>query len=137
MKFKSLLENTKKVIDSIRYRCIKIFKKANNIYSEETTTFKKLTGFDYTDILSQWVSTKYLYDHIIVLMNINVEAKNIQFWAKIPQTEIEHFLKDIVILRCKDQTQLIRLIENIPVEFAEAYGYSGGCLITYNREDYE
>jgi hypothetical protein len=104
--------------------------------NQKSKPLDKLTGFDYTDILSQWVSMKYPLDHVIILMNINVEAKNIQFWAKVPQVEIGNFLKDIVVLRCKDLSQLAQLIGNIPEEFAEAYGYSAGCLISYNKEDF-
>jgi hypothetical protein len=95
----------------------------------------KLFGFDYPEILSQWIAFKYPREHIIVLLNINVQAKNIQFWAKVPQTDMKYFLQDTVILRCKDKSEVIRLVENIPPDFADAYGYSAGSLFTYNKED--
>lgn len=119
----------------LTYAEFKYYKK--HISDIEKQGFKKLLGFDYLDIISQWISLKFPVDHIIILLNINVEAKNVQFWAKIPQTEIGHFLKDTVVLRCKDESEMERLVSNIPPNFAEAYGYSCGNLITYNKEDYE
>jgi hypothetical protein len=96
----------------------------------------KLNGFDFEEVISQWVYLKYPREHLIILVNINVEAKNIQFWAKVPKTDSKHFLKDLVVLYCKDKTEVLRLVDNIPVEFAEAYGFSAGCMITFNREGF-
>jgi hypothetical protein len=100
-------------------------------------TESKLSGFTYHEILAQWVYSKYYNENLIVLTDINVEAKDIQFWAKVPQTEMGHFLKDVVIVHCKDKGEVQRLVENIHPNFAEAYGFSGGTLFTYNKEEYE
>lgn len=97
---------------------------------------KKLTGLDYSEILFQWAYLVYPDDHIIVLHNINVEAKNVGFWAKIPLEQVKHFIKDVVILRCKDISEMTRLVNNIGIDFAEAYGFSKGLLIITNKEEY-
>jgi hypothetical protein len=104
------------------------------VLGEVGEEYRKLLGIDYSDIISQWVYLKFPFEHIIVLSNVNVEAKNIQFWARIPQTESIHFLKDLIILRCKDVSEMNRLIDNISHEFADASGYSAGVLITTNGE---
>lgn len=95
---------------------------------------KKLTGFDYLDILHVWVKTEYSGAHIILLTDINVEAKNLEFWAKIPRGQALEFLKDVVVLFCKDRTELERLISNIGSNFASAYGFSDGDLILTNKD---
>jgi hypothetical protein len=95
---------------------------------------KKLSGFYYHDIFSEWVIQKFKFEHVIILTNINVEAKNIQFWAKVPQTHATEFLKDIVLLKCKDRTELERLVQNMGVDFAEAYGYSAGVCVITNKD---
>lgn len=105
--------------------------------SPETIPYKnssKLQGASYLEMISEWVSFKYPKNHIIVLTDINVQAKNVQFWAKVPKTDMIHFVKDMVILYCQDKSEVIRLVENIPSTFAEAHGYSAGELITHNKE---
>src|SRR5438445_100940 len=111
--FKTFKEKILKVLRHYAPRSIMLGKERDNV------PFKKLVSFDYTEILSQWIYFKFPYDHVIVLSNINVQAKNIQFWAKIPQKEVPHFLKDIVILRCKDVSELVRLVDNIGPDFAD------------------
>lgn len=101
---------------------------------DETAMPSKLYGLDYSELITEWISKVYKFQHIIVLNNINVEAKNIQFWAKLPTTSRSPFLKDVVILRCTDKSEVMRLVENIPLEFADAHGYSAGSLITTNKE---
>jgi hypothetical protein len=104
--------------------------------TEVNKTNNKLSGYDYLDILSFWVNKVYPYSHVILLTNINVEAKNIQFWAKVPTYQSPLFLKDIVVLLCKDQTEMMRLIRNIDTNFAEAYGFICGKLVSSNEEVY-
>lgn len=94
----------------------------------------KLKGMSYEDIISEWVLAKHRNNHIVVLTNINVQAKNIQFWAKVPTTDMVHFVKDIVILHCTDKTEVSRLVENIPSNFADAIGYSAGTLVINNKD---
>lgn len=101
---------------------------------DETVTPSKLYGMSYPALIADWVYKSFKLQHIIVLTNVNVEAKNIQFWAKVPTTSMAWFLEDVVILRCQDRSEVIRLVENIPSEFADAQGYSAGLLITTNKE---
>jgi hypothetical protein len=94
----------------------------------------KLTGFDIGDLIPEWVKFKYPSEHLIVLTEVNVQAKNIQFWAKIPKTDSQFFLKDLVVLFCKDKSEVIRLVENIPRDFADAKGFSAGELLIDNED---
>jgi hypothetical protein len=94
----------------------------------------KLTGLDLGDMIPEWVNFKYPSEHLIVLTEVNVQAKNIQFWAKVPKAESQFFLKDLVILFCKDKSEVIRLVENIPKDFADARGFSAGELIIDNKD---
>lgn len=106
-------------------------------YATTTIPYKnssKLQGIEYNDVISEWVTLKYPLNHLIILTNINVEAKNIQFWAKVPKTDMIQFVKDLVILHCQDRSEVVRLAENIPISFADAHGYSAGSLIIYNKD---
>jgi hypothetical protein len=94
----------------------------------------KLTGFDVGELIPEWVKFKYPSEHLIVLTEVNVQAKNIQFWAKVPKTESQFFLKDLVVLFCKDKSEVIRLVENIPRGFADAKGFSAGELLIDNKD---
>ncbi len=96
--------------------------------------FRKLSGFPYIEIISEWVKVKFPFQHVIILTNINVQVKTIKFWAKVPTSQVMEFLNDVVVMRCKDQTSMEELVTNIGFDFAEAYGYSGGKLILTNKE---
>jgi hypothetical protein len=107
-----------------------IFKDVNVPYNRSD----KLTGFDIGEIIQEWVRFKYPSEHLIILTEVNVQAKNIQFWAKVPKTESQFFLKDLVVLFCKDKSEVIRLVENIPRDFADAKGFSAGELLIDNED---
>lgn len=150
MKFSSPIRFSKKGID-LRYRNYiafiawawfvpmngvkAVFQNADTPVSQPYRNSAKLQGFEIEELLAQWIGLKHPKEHIIVLTDINVQAKNIQFWARVPKTDMQFFLKDIVVLHCKDKTEVLRLLENIPAKFAEAYGFSAGLPIAHNKED--
>jgi hypothetical protein len=113
--------------------CLAFIKTKVDIVSPYLGT-PKLTGFDNLDILSVWVNAKYSGCNIVLLTDINVEAKDLEFWARIPKGQAMEFLKDIVILRCKDKTEIKKLIPSIGSKFALAYGFSNGKLILSNKD---
>jgi hypothetical protein len=96
--------------------------------------FRKLSGFTYVTVLCEWVSVKFPLEHVIILTNINVEAKNIHFWAKVPKTDAIEFTNDVVVLRCTDTSEMWTLITNIGEDFADAYGFCAGKLTMTNKE---
>lgn len=95
---------------------------------------EKLFGVSYYDLICHWVNTVFKSEFVIVLTDINVQAKNIEFWSKVPVDKAVNFLQDVVVLRCKDRSEVIRLIENIPKEFAEAYGFAAGVFFIHNKD---
>ena len=93
-----------------------------------------MLGISYVDVVAQWIKSHHSNKHIIALHNINVQAKNIDFWARVPKSDIQYFLEDVVLLICKDVPEMTRLIDNISEDFAEAYGYSKGVFVHSNVE---
>jgi hypothetical protein len=100
----------------------------------ETKEHKKLAGFDYLDILHVWVKSEYAGAHVIVLTEINAEAKDVEFWARIPKGQALEFLKDVVVLYCKDMSEIEKLVPSIGTKFATAYGFCDGNLVLTNKE---
>ncbi len=101
-----------------------------------TLTYDKLLGFDYSDILTEWVQKKYPRENLVIMTDINVAAKNLEFWAKLPAKSAGLFLKDVAVLRCKDYSEVERIVENTPYDFANALGisYSGSTrVLTTNK----
>lgn len=94
----------------------------------------KLEGFDYLDILHVWVKSEYSGSHVVILTDVNTEAKDVEFWARIPKGQALEFLKDVIILNCKDKTELEKLVPSIGTKFATAYGFSDGELFLTNKE---
>lgn len=97
----------------------------------------KLQSRSYTSIIDDWVAFNFVNQIVIVLTNINVQVKNIDFWAKIPVEQKIKFMEDVVILRCKDKSEMMMLIGNIGQDFAEAKGYIDGELFAHNLESYK
>jgi hypothetical protein len=105
--------------------------------SQPYSNSAKLSGFGMCELVTEWVASRYPKSHVIVLTNINVSAKNITFWAKVPKPDMVKFLRDIVVLQCKDGTELKRLIDNIPSDFADAWGFYKGQMVDTNGIEYE
>jgi hypothetical protein len=85
------------------------------------------------DLIKFWITDS---DNVVALLNINLTAKDLSFWANVPRESVRHFLKDIVILHCKDESQVKELTLKVGKNFADAYGFSKGVLIINNTEDY-
>ncbi|MNK09965.1 hypothetical protein D3C87_279750 [compost metagenome] len=98
---------------------------------------EKLVGYSFEEITAQWVRCKFPFEAIVVLFNIELSAKSLAFWAKVPKEKMEYMSKDVVILRCNDKTEVTRLIESIDPSFADAFGYCEGNLIDYNMKETE
>jgi hypothetical protein len=96
------------------------------------TSKSKLQGFNYNEIIGQWVNAKYPHESVVVLKDVNVEERSLSFWAKIPKDKIEHIQKDIIVLRCGSKENAIEIVDSIEPGFAEAFAFSGGILINYN-----
>jgi hypothetical protein len=93
-----------------------------------------VTGSTYSQWISESLVRMYPNCHVVVLTNINVSAKNVSFWAKVPVLDMPSFTKDVVTLRCKDKSEVVRLVDNISVDFADAKGYSSGKCIASNGD---
>lgn len=97
----------------------------------------KLQGISYYEIIDQWVNCFFKNQYVIILTNVRVETKNIAFWAKLPNNYKIQFVEDVIILRCKDKSEIEMLVRNIEEEFAEAIGYANGTRCITNIDSKE
>jgi len=97
----------------------------------------KLHSLSYSSIIDSWVFLHFHGQTVIVLTNINVQAKNIEFWAKIPPEQKIKFVNDVSILKCKDRREMFKLLGNIGQDFADAKGYIDGIEVASNMEGSE
>lgn len=102
---------------------------------EESTRKYRVRSYDHEAILVDWVGLKFPSDHIVILHDINVSAKEASFWLKLPQHYRPHFLGDYVVLTCGSGNEVFRLCDSIPRVFAQAFGFSGGKLVYWNEEE--
>lgn len=102
---------------------------------EEMTRKYRVRSFNTIDVLTSWVRAAFPVDYIVILTEINIAAKDSSFWLKLPQHYRPHFLGDYVVLTCGSTNDVYRLCDSIPIDFAIAYGFSGGVLIEDNTED--
>lgn len=92
----------------------------------------KVDGFSYEEIIAEWVRFKFPFDAIIVLTNIELSGNALSFWKNIPEHRFKYMTKDVVVLICDGKSELLKLIDSIPVELAQAVACYEGTLIGHN-----
>lgn len=93
----------------------------------------RFQGYSYMEMLTQWVNYTYGKLNIVVLKDINHEAKGLSFWARLPKEKAAELLNDIVVLHCSDKAEVNRIVDSIGPDFADAYGFSNGRLINFTE----
>lgn len=96
---------------------------------------KKIQGFDYTDILYEWIKFKYRSGCYVILNDIQHSFRPESFWHKLPDNTHKAFYKDVCVLTCKDLTEVKRLCGDIEPGFAVATGWKNGDLVDFNEEE--
>lgn len=97
-------------------------------------SYNKVNGHSMLEVLSFWATVTYPLENLVVLTNVDVSAKGVSFWARLPKEKVEDLMQDIVVLRCKDRAEVFRLISSTPTSFADAYGFAGGKLVGTNSD---
>jgi hypothetical protein len=103
--------------------------------TESGLSMKKIEGFSYLDILHDWIRVNHRSGYRVVLYDIDVSFRPTDFWRKIPAENALLLNKDVVVLYCKDASQVIAICESINVDFANALGFKDGNLFYYNTGD--
>jgi hypothetical protein len=91
-------------------------------------------GFNYLDIISQWIKIRFSNEVVVVLTNINADKKPSSFWSNIPYTKKVVFTTDVVVLICKDVGQAKSIVDSVNLDFAEATCYRDGQLTYWNSD---
>lgn len=95
----------------------------------------KLHGFELTEeILPQWSARLWPNEFIVCMFNVNPMAKGPKFWSMLDKFKRSELLKDVVILRCKDKTEMETLLDAIDVNFASAISLFNGQLQGSNSQ---
>lgn len=89
-------------------------------------------GIDLGEILLEWVQFSYSKQIIVVLFDINVAEKSSTFWDKVPYDRRSVFVKDVVILKCKDIRQAVQIVDSTYSNFAKAFAFKNGKIIYRN-----
>ena len=90
----------------------------------------RIHGFDLVeDVLPRWSARLWPNEYLVCLTNVNPKAKGPKFWAMIDQAKRTELLQDVVILCCKDKTEMENLLNSIDRSFAVAFGMLNGEII--------
>lgn len=92
----------------------------------------KVDSISYDNLLRYWINNVLVDDFYVILSDINVSKKSTDFWLRIPKYSAIKFNEDVVVLRCKDKKEAIRLCESIDEHFAKAYLVDHGIIIYDN-----
>lgn len=95
----------------------------------------KVDGYFLGDILQDWVRSHGTGKPCVILYDINVELKRPAFWLKIPKDRIKELTKEVVVLNCDSNQEMMDITISIDPLFATALGFSeDGQLIFSNQE---
>jgi hypothetical protein len=95
---------------------------------------RNIFGLSYKSLIADWVKANFKGEHILILTNIDLSQKPAVFWENIPYVRTLIFTEEVVILKCKDASQMQKIIDSIEPKFAAAWGYRGGNLISTNEQ---
>jgi hypothetical protein len=94
---------------------------------------ERLKGYELERVLWTWVNFTHPGKNVVILHNLDPEAKGTSFWLRIPQDKVRELLNDIVVIRCDSQKDVIDLVDSVPEHFAQAYGYCVGYGDAYTN----
>lgn len=92
----------------------------------------KVFGFSIEELIKCWSKHNWQNQYIVVLTDVDQNAKGADFWSKLPQARRLTFVEEVVVLKCEDRSKVISLLECIEPSFASATGLVNGCVIGYN-----
>jgi len=93
----------------------------------------KLYGFSVLDLIQYWSARLWMNQYVVILLDVNLGSKGPEFWSRLTRDQKESLNNDIVVLRCKDKTELLHLTDSIDPSFATAYGLLNGTLLVSNE----
>lgn len=93
---------------------------------------RNILGLNYKDLIQEWVSINFKGEYVIVLIDIDISKRDSVFWENIPYIKKIAFTNEVVVLRCKDQGQMGRIVDSIEQDFAVAWGFKNGELVYSN-----
>ena len=93
----------------------------------------KLYGFDLIEqVIPFWSSRIWPNEYLVCLTDVNPKSKGPKFWALLDSKKRSSLLKDVVVLRCKDLTEMEVLLDSIDISFAKAFGVLNGAILECN-----
>jgi hypothetical protein len=93
---------------------------------------RNIFGISYKNLISSWVRINFDGEYILVLTDIDLSKKPSLFWENIPYIRKMAFTEEVVILKCKDSSQMQNIVDSIESSFATAWGYRNGILVSTN-----
>lgn len=73
-------------------------------------------GISLGEVITSWVKTRFAYEVVVVLWDIDYAAKDQVFWKTLPAKTVKAFCEDIVVFRCKDASQADNIRESVEVD---------------------
>lgn len=125
---------------SLLYRDFNSFKEYWKIVGEDTqitkvsTSSDKMIGFSFRETLAHWSAKMFPNEHLVILIEPDPRRKGPAFWSRLSPTQRIHMMNDVVVLRCKDETEMNSLLWSIDPQFSDAMAILNGDVINSNDE---
>lgn len=94
---------------------------------------EKVVGFSLNVVLADWTRRCYPGVPVLVLYDVNPNARINEFWSKLPQGTTRVLTSsEVVVLMCKGERQGLELMQAIPPDLASACLYLDGGILDSN-----
>lgn len=97
-----------------------------------TSSTSKMSGFSLSEVIELWSARLWVNEFIVVLTDINPGAKGPGFWSRLTRDQRTSLGEDVVVLRCKDRSELTHLVDSTDPTFACAMGLLNGTTLCTN-----
>ncbi len=105
----------------------------------KAATTGKVIGFNNSEVIGKWSSQIWVNEIVVILTDINFAGKERTFWNTLTAHQRTQFIKDVVVLKCRDKNEASELVTSISPDFATATTYLNGKVLFNNliRENVE
>ena len=120
-------------IDVVKKYWDRFLVKVLPIKTSEPVRKSRVQGFPLVTVLEDWSGFRYPGEHVVILTDIDVSKKGMDFWAKLPKAILREFVySGVVVLRCNDLAEAMNLLYDIPFDFADAHIFVNGSHVAMN-----
>lgn len=81
--------------------------------SEHVRSNGSISGNSLEEVILQWATSKYPFTTMVVLWDIDYEAKPREFWETLPSTKLKAISQDVSVFHCSRLREALKIYDSI------------------------